>query len=199
MVSICFYFQVHQPERLRRYSVFDIGKTTAYFDDRKNKEVIEKVAKKCYLPMNALLLKLITRHKGAFKVSFSISGTALDQFERWAPEVLESFKALARTGCVEFMAETYYHSLSFLYSKEEFDKQVEMHSAKIKQLFDQKPNVFRNTELIFNNELAKHIQDKGFSAVLCEGADHILGWRSPNFLYTSVTAPDIKLLLRTTN
>ncbi|MBR9692617.1 alpha-amylase [Candidatus Woesearchaeota archaeon] len=196
MVNICFYFQVHQPERLRNYSVFEIGKANGYFDEKKNDEVMKKVAKKCYLPMNALLLKLIDRHKGKFKVAFSISGTALDQFEKFAPEVLESFKALARTGCVEFLAETYYHSLSFLYNKVEFDRQVEQHSAKIKELFDQTPTVFRNTELIFSNELAMHMQDKGYKAILAEGADHILGWKSPNFLYTSVTAPNIKLLLK---
>jgi alpha-amylase len=196
MVSICFYFQVHQPERLRRYSVFDIGKNNEYFDEKKNREVMEKVARKCYLPMNALLLKLIEMHKGNFKLAFSISGTALDQFERYAPEVLESFKALARTGCVEFLGETYYHSLSFLYNKGEFDKQVDDHSRKIEQLFGKRPTVFRNTELIFNNELAQHIQERGFKAILAEGADHILGWRSPGFVYTATTAPKLKLLLK---
>jgi len=196
MVSVCFYFQVHQPERLRRYSVFDIGNNSTYFDDAKNREVALKVAGKCYLPMNTLLLKLIDRHKGKFKVAFSISGTALDQFERYTPEVLESFKALARTGCVEFLSETYYHSLSFIYHRKEFDEQVALHRKRIKELFGQEPKVFRNTELIFNNELANHLQDMGYSAVLAEGADHVLGWRSPNFLYTAVTAPNIKLLLK---
>ncbi len=194
-MSVCFYFQVHQPERLKRYSVFDIGKHVRYFDEEKNGAIARKVAGKCYLPMNALLLKLIDRHKGRFKVAFSISGTALDQFERYAPEVLESFKALARTGCVEFLGETYYHSLSFLYHRKEFDEQVRHHAVRIKELFDQEPKVFRNTELIFSNELANHLQGK-YAAVLCEGADHILGWRSPNFLYTAVTAPRIKLLLK---
>ena len=196
MVSVCFYFQVHQPERLRKYSVFDIGKNHHYFDEEKNRQVCQKVAKKCYLPMNALLLKLIDRHKGKFKVAFSISGVALDQFERYSPEVLESFKALARTGCVEFLAETYHHSLSFMYDKREFDEQVAAHTKRIQELFGQTPKVFRNTELIFNNELAYHLQEKGFLAVLAEGADHVLGWRSPNFLYTTVTAPRIKLLLK---
>jgi alpha-amylase len=196
MVSICFYFQVHQPERLRRYSVFDIGKSHQYFDERKNQEVMQKVARKCYLPMNALLLKLIHRHRGRFKVAFSLSGVAIDQFERYCPEVLESFKSLARTGCVEFLAETYYHSLSFIYDRQEFDRQVDAHSKRIVQLFGQRPTVFRNTELIFNNELANHLQQRGFSAVLAEGADHVLGWRSPNFLYTAATAPGIKLLLK---
>ncbi len=196
MVSVCFYFQVHQPERLRRYSVFEIGKSHDYFDEKKNREVLQKVAGKCYLPMNRLLLDLIKQHKGKFKVSFSISGVALDQFERYAPEVLQSFKDLAATGCVEFLGETYYHSLSFLKHKEEFDRQVDAHAERIKELFGQTPKVFRNTELIFNNELAHHLQGRGFKAVLAEGADHILGWRSPNYLYTAVTAPGIKVLLK---
>lgn len=196
MVSVCFYFQVHQPERLRQYTVFEIGKANEYFDEEKNRAVVEKVAKKCYLPMNALLLKLIDKHQGKFKVAFSISGTAIDQFERFAPEVLESFKALARTGCVEFLAETYYHSLSFLYHRAEFDQQVAKHVATIRALFGQEPRVFRNTELIFSNELAKHMEAQGYKAVLCEGADHVLGWRSPNYLYRAVGAPGIKLLLK---
>ncbi len=196
MVSVCFYFQVHQPERLRRYSVFEIGKSHDYFDEKKNREVLQKVAGKCYLPMNRLLLELIKQHGSKFKVSFSISGVALDQFERYAPEVLESFKELAATGCVEFLAETYYHSLSFLKHTEEFDRQVDAHSKRIEELFGQTPKVFRNTELIFNNELAHHLQGRGFTAVLAEGADHILGWRSPNHLYTAVTAPGIKVLLK---
>ncbi len=195
MVSICFYFQVHQPERLRRYPVFEIGRSTGYFDEEKNRQVLRKVAAKCYLPMNALLLKLIDRHQGRFKVAFSISGVAIDQLERHAPEVLESFKALARTGCAEFLAETYYHSLSFLYDKEEFDRQVNRHARRIKELFNQEPGVFRNTELVFNNELASHLQGR-FLAVLAEGAEHILGWRSPNFPYTAVTAPNLTLLLK---
>jgi len=196
MVSVCFYFQVHQPERLKRYSVFEIGKSHDYFDHAKNKAIVEKVAGKCYLPMNRLLLKLIKEHHGKFKVSFSISGVALDQFERFHPEVLRSFQDLAKTGCVEFLGETHYHSLSFLYNKEEFDRQVEQHTRKIQELFGQTPKVFRNTELIFSNELANYMQRKGFVGVLAEGADHVLGWRSPNFLYTAVTAPDIKVLLK---
>ncbi|RME31048.1 alpha-amylase [Candidatus Woesearchaeota archaeon] len=195
MVSVCFYFQVHQPDRLRHYSIFDIGNHD-YFDHAKNREVVQKVAKKCYIPMNKLLLKLIRQHQGRFKVAFSITGTALDQFARYTPYVLKLFQELADTGCVEFLAETYYHSLSFLYNKEEFDAQVALHKARIKELFNQEPRVFRNTELIFNNELAHHLQAQGFDAVLAEGADHILGWRSPNFLYTAVTAPHIKLLLK---
>jgi alpha-amylase len=196
MVSVCFYFQVHQPWRVGRYTVFDIGKNHHYFDDKKNEEVCRKVAKKCYLPANALMLDLIKRHNGNFKISYSITGTAMEQFEQYTPEVIESFKKLNETGCVEFLSETYYHSLSYLYSKEEFRRQVMMHKKKIKDLFGQTPKVFRNTELIYNNELAHFIEGMGYKGIIAEGADHILGWRSPNFLYQPVTCSKIKLLLK---
>jgi len=196
MKNICFYFQVHQPYRLRKYSVFDIGKNHDYFDNGLNKKTMEKVAKKCYLPTNNLILKLINEHNGKFKVSYSITGTALDQFEEYVPSVIDSFKALADTGHVEFLSETYYHSLSFLYSKEEFKEQVQMHKTRIKELFGQESKVFRNTELIFNNELAYHIENMGYKAILAEGADHVLGWRSPNFIYRPKTTENIRLLLK---
>jgi len=196
MVSICFYFQVHQPFRLRKFSVFDIGNNSNYFDDHKNNEVMKKVAAKCYIPTNKVLLNLIKRYNGKFRVSFSISGVALEQFERYAPEVLHSFRELAKTGCVEFLNETYYHSLSYLYDKDEFKQQVLLHRDKIHELFGQEAKVFRNTELIFNNELANFIQGLGYEGILAEGADHILGWRSPNFVYTPKTADKMKLLLK---
>lgn len=195
MTNLCFYFQVHQPFRLRNYSIFDIGNSVQYLDDQKNREICQKVAQKCYLPMNELLLELLYRYPG-FKVAFSISGVALEQFERYAPEVLDSFKNLAETGRVEFLGETYYHSLSFLFDKREFEHQVGMHRAAIERLFGQTPKVFRNTELIFNNELAAYLQTMGYKAVLAEGADHILGWRSPNFVYSPKTAEGMKLLLK---
>jgi len=196
MVNICFYFQVHQPFRLRRYPVFDIGTNHYYFDDAKNGEVCRKVARKCYLPANKAMLKLINESGGKFRIAYSLTGTVIEQFERFAPEVLESFKKLAATGAVEFLSETYYHSLSFLYSKEEFEAQVEMHRQKIEELFGMTPKIFRNTELIYCNELANTVQRMGFSGVLAEGADHVLGWRSPNFAYTPKTAENIKLLLK---
>ena len=196
MVSVCFYFQVHQPFRLRNYSIFDIGKNTNYFDEKKNKEVMQKVAEKCYLPTNKTMLDLINKHDGKFKISYSISGVAIEQFEKYAPEVLDSFMDLNDTGCVEFLNETYYHSLSFLYSKEEFMEQIKLHQKKIKLLFKQTPTVFRNTELIFNNELANFIQKMGYKGILAEGADHVLGWRSPKFVYTAKTAPKLKMLLK---
>jgi alpha-amylase len=194
MPAVCFYFQVHQPYRLRRYSVFDTDRD--YFDEYKNKEIIRKVAQKCYLPANKMLLEAIRRHGGRFKVTFSITGVALEQFEEAAPEVLDSFRELNETGNVEFLNETYYHSLAFLYSREEFRAQVELHRNKIKQLFGQEPRVFRNTELIYNNDLAHFVSHMGYDAVLTEGADHILGYRSPNFVYRPPHAPHLKLLLK---
>ncbi len=196
MVSVCMYFHVHQPYRLAKYNVFDIGHHSNYFDDKKNEEIIHKVAGKCYLPTNKVLLDLIKMHKGNFKVSFSITGVILEQFEKYAPEVLQSFKELADTGCVEFVAETYYHSLAYLFSKDEFTEQVALHTKKIQELFGQTPTVFRNTELIFNNELAGFVEGLGYDAILCEGADHLLGWRSPNFLYKPVATDNIKALLK---
>jgi alpha-amylase len=187
---------VHQPFRLKRYRVFDIGHNHEYFDGGMNKKIMEKVAKKCYLPTNNLIHQMIKEGNGKFKVAYSITGTALEQFEKYMPAVLESFKDLAETGCVEFLSETYYHSLSFLFSKEEFIEQVKMHKEKIRALFGQEPNVFRNTELIYFNELAHHIEKLGYKGILGEGADHILGWRSPNFVYKSKTTDNLKLLLK---
>lgn len=196
MTSLCFYFQVHQPYRLREFTFFDIGTRHQYFDDIKNREVLNKVSDKCYLPMNKLLLEMIDRYEGAFRCSFSISGVALEQFEQWRPDVLESFKALARTGCVEFIGETYYHSLAWLYSKEEFVKQVEKHKAAIFRHFGTNPKVFRNTELQYNNELAAFIENMGYEAILAEGVSRILDWRSPNFIYQAPNVQHIKTLLK---
>ena len=194
MPSICFYFQAHQPFRLRKYSVFDTQSN--YFDDYKNGQICRKVAHKCYLPANRLMLDLINKHDGRFRISYSITGVLLEQLEEYAPEVLSTFHALAQTGCVEFMAETYYHSLSFLYSREEFAEQIRMHKRKIKDLFGQEAKVFRNTELIYNNDLANFVSELGYDGLLCEGADHILGYRSPNFIYNPPQAGNVKLLLK---
>src|SRR3954464_13061872 len=194
MASVCIYFQVHQPFRLRRYSVFDTDRH--YFDDHKNAEILRKVASKCYLPANKMLLETIRQPEGRFRIVFSSAGTALEEFQHYAPEVLDTFRALAETGCVEFLEETYYHSLAFLYSKEEFRAQVEMHRAKIKELFVQEPRVFRNTELIYNNDLAQFVSHMGYDGILTEGADQILGPRSPNFAYKPPHASKIKVLLK---
>ncbi len=196
MKNICFYFQVHQPFRMVRYPVFDIGKKHDYFDEKKNEEVMQKVAKKCYLPANKLMLDLIKNTNGKFRVAYSITGMALEQFEKYAPEVLQSFKQLAKTGAVEFLAETYSHSLAFLYSKEEFKEQVMLHSKAIEKNFGVKPTVFRNTELIYNNEVAKTAEEMGFSAVLAEGWDSVLGWRSPNYVYRPSGTKNTRLLLK---
>ncbi len=194
MASVCFYFQVHQPYRLRRYSVFDTDRH--YFDDHKNAEICRKVATKCYLPATRTLLDTIREHDGRFRIAFSITGVALEQFERSVPEVMDQLIALARTGCVEFLSETYHHSLSFLYSRDEFRAQVDLHREKIKSLFGQEPRVFRNTELIYNNDLAHFVSHMGYDAILAEGADRVLGFRSPNFVYKPPHTDNIKLLLK---
>ena len=196
MKKICFYFQVHQPMRLKSYRFFDISKDHNYFDEEANRRIMRKVADKCYLPMNQLLLDLIHQYKGEFKVSFSISGTAMDQFEMYAQDVLDSFKRLADTGCVEFLAETYAHSLSALKSPEEFKNQVERQAKKIEQLFGQKPKVFRNTELIYSNHIGWMVNQMGYKTMVTEGADKILDWRSPNYLYQNEHVPELKLLLK---
>ena len=196
MPSVCLYLHAHQPVRLRRFSVFDVGSNSLYFDENRNKTYLDRIVHKSYLPTNKILLDLIRGTKGKFRVSFSITGTLLEQLEHHYPQVVESFRQLVRTGCVELISETYYHSLAYLYSKEEFIEQVNLHRKKFKDLFDYQPLVFRNTELTFNNDLAKTVQDIGYEGILAEGADHILGWRSPNFLYTAKGAQKIKLLLR---
>ncbi len=196
MVSICFYFQVHQPIRLRRYSVFEIGRHNGYFDEHKNESIMKKVAHKCYLPANKVILDLINSTDGRFKASYSMSGIALEQMEKFAPQVIDSFKSLVATGCVEILDETYHHTLSYLYSKEEFREQAELHNRKIKKLFNFRPKVFRNTELVYNNDIASFVEGMGYKGILAEGADHILGWRSPNFVYRPRGLNKIKLLLK---
>ncbi|MBP5636914.1 MAG: glycoside hydrolase family 57 protein [Bacteroidales bacterium] len=194
--SICLYFQVHQPTRLRLYRFFDIGKDSHYYDDFANRTILRRVAQKCYLPMNQLMLEMVNQYKGKFKIAYSISGSALDQFQRFAPEVIESFRALAATGKVEFLAETYYHSLASLASGSEFEHQVSKHAAKIEELFGVKPTAFRNTELVYSNGIGEEVYNLGYKTMLTEGARHIMGWRSPNFVYTAETQPRLKLLLR---
>lgn len=188
MASVVFYFQVHQPHRLRRYSVFDSD--PFYFEDSKNAEICRKVADKCYRPATQTILDLVRRHKGNFRVSYAITGTVLDQMERWCPDVIVLFQELARSGCCEFVGETYFHSLSALYSRGEFNEQVEMHTKKIEWLFGQTPRVFRNTELIYNNDLAWHVSqmkdsegNRRFKGMLCEGVDRLMGYRAPTFVY----------------
>jgi alpha-amylase len=196
MRTICLYFQVHQPFRFRRYRFFDIGNEHYYYDDYTNESILRKVADKCYLPANKILLEIIKKHEGKFKVAFSISGVALDQFELYAPDVLESFKKLAATGSVEFLAETNAHSLAALKDRSEFEKQVNEHVRKVNMLFGQTPRVFRNTELVYSDEIGVMVADMGFEAMLTEGAKHILGWKSPNYLYCNAINPKLKILLK---
>jgi alpha-amylase len=196
MRSICFYFQVHQPYRLRTYRFFDIGNNHHYYDEQQNRFIMRRVAEKCYLPMNQVLLDLINEYGSAFKVSFSISGTAIDQFEQYAPDVLDSFKALAATGHVEFIAETHAHALAALKSKEEFFEQVQMQKRKVEQHFGQTPTTFRNTELIYSDGIGEMVAEMGFNLMLTEGAKHVLGWKSPNYMYANAINPKLKLLLK---
>ena len=199
MTSVCMYFEVHQPMRLNRFSVFNIGDNnnhSEYFNRKLNEEIFSKVAKKCYLPTNNLLLELIRKHDGKFKVSFSLTGTFVEYCEQFMPEVLDSFKELFKTGSVDMIEETYYHSLSSLYDElGEFEDQVKMHRNMIKRIFNYKPRIFRNTEAIYDNRIAKKVSDMGYKGIITEGTDKILGWRSPNYLYKPVIS-DLKVLLR---
>lgn len=196
MKDVCFYFQVHQPFRLKRFRFFDIGSDVSYFDDSANRSIMNKVADKCYLPTNRLLLKLIKKYKGEFKVAFSISGTALEQFEQYTPKVLESFKELVDTGCVELLAETYYHSLASVVGSDDFERQVGMHCSKVKELFGVTPIVFRNTEFVYSDDIGERVANMGFRAILAEGAEKVMGRRSPNLLYENPNNRALKILLR---
>ena len=195
--SICIYFQIHHPERLRKYQFFDIGKKHNYFDNYANRSELEDLAENCYLPANALLLDLIKKYEGKFKVAFSISGSAIDQLEMHTPEVIRSFQELAQTGQVEFLAETYSHSLASLSEDtDEFELQVKRHSAAIKELFGKKPVTFRNTSLIYSDKIGKRVADLGFKTMLTDGAKHVLGWKSPNFVYKNALDESLNLLLK---
>jgi len=182
--------------RLRRYRFFDIGNDSYYYDDYLNESIMRKVANNCYLPANKLLLSLIKEYGVQFKVTFSITGIALDQFQLYAPEVIDSFKKLAKTGSVDFLSETYSHSLVSVKNDEEFKKQVELHRKKIKTLFGIEPTVFRNTELIYSDDIGTKVADMGFKAMLTEGAKHVLGWKSPNYVYYNAINPKLKVLLK---
>lgn len=196
MKAICFYFQIHQPFRLKNYRFFDIGNDHYYYDDFANDDIITRIAHRSYLPANATLLEMIRQHGKKFKVAFSMSGTALEQLEQYVPEFIDSMKELADTGCVEFLSETYAHSLASLQDPEEFRLQVKAHDDKIFQLFGQRPKVFRNTELIYDDDIASMVYAMGFKGAITDGARHILGWKSPNYVYNAATAPKLKLLLK---
>jgi alpha-amylase len=195
MASVCFYFQIHQPHRLRRYSVFD--NSPDYFDDPRNKAILLKVAEKCYLPASKLLLEMLRKYDGRFRIAFSITGCAIDQFRRWCPQMIDLLQAMAKTGHVEFLSETYHHSLAFLYSREEFEQQVKLHDKLMADLFNARPTVFRHTELVYSNDLARHLATwRRYRAVLAEGVDAFLGFRSPNYIYCVPGHPELRLLLK---
>ncbi len=198
--GITLYLHVHQPWRVRDYTVFETASHHDYFDgngenDRNNGRILRKVADKSYRPMNALLKKLLDTHPD-FKVSLSITGTFIEQAEMWAPDVLDDFRALVETGRVEIVAETYYHSLAFFYSHEEFNRQVNMHRDKIREVFGVETTAFRNTELAYNDQLAEWADQAGFQAILAEGWDPVLDWRSPNYVYRPAGTENIKLLMK---
>jgi len=199
MSAICIYFKVHQPFQLRSYASSDIGMNHIYEDPCSDRAIINDLADRCYLRANELLLSLIHAMDGQFKVSFSISGVVLELLERYRPDVIDSFRKLTATGCVDILGETYYHSLSYLHSKEEFNRQVQLHGGLIRKLFGIDPQVFRNTELIHDNALAQQAFRLGFAGVLCEGAEFILKGRSPNQVYQSPGKEQMPLLLRNSN
>jgi alpha-amylase len=194
MTSICFYFQVHQPVRLNRFNIF--SGNTSYFDEVKNSHIFEKVSNKCYIPTNKLLLNLIDEYKNKFKIAFSLTGVFIEQCQKYTPDVIESFKQLASTGNVEFLSETYYHSLAALFSQKEFEEQIKLHKNLINDLFGQKPKVFRNTEAMYSNSMAKIIENLGYKGIITEGHEKILSWRSPNYLYKPVGCENLVALLR---
>jgi alpha-amylase len=195
MPSVCFYFEVHQPYRLKPYGALQVGRDHDYFDDALNAQVIRKVSNKSYLPANESVLRLIEETEGRFRISYAITGVAIEQMKRYAPAVLDSFERLARTGAVEFVAETYYHSLAALYDKDEYREQIELELELIREQFGQTPRIFRNTELIYDDDIGRYVSDLGFDAILVEGADDVLAWRSPNFVYR-VAGRETRLLTK---
>ena len=203
MTSICLYFEVHQPFRLNRFSVFNIGENNKsysnYFNKKLNQEIFEKVARKCYIPTNQLLLDLINKNEGKFRISFSITGTFFEYCEQHIPSVIDSFKELFKTGAVDLIEETYFHSLSSLYDDlDEFEDQVKMHRQLIRNLFNYSPKVFRNTEAIYDNRIAKKVEEMGYKGIITEGTEKILHWRSPNYIYKAINS-NLKVLLRNYN
>lgn len=195
MKNVCFYFKIHQPFRLKRYRFFDIGNDHYYYDDFANDEILSRLAEQSYSPMINLLYEMVKEYGDEFRCSISITGTAIEQLQLYAPECLDSLRRLAETGHVEFLSETYSHSLSSLEDPEEFMRDVKAHDDLINRLFGMQPKVFNNTELIYDDDIALLISSMGFRCAVTEGAKHILGWKSPNYIYSSASAPKLKLLL----
>ena len=195
MKNVCFYFKIHQPYRLKRYRFFDIGNDHYYYDDFANDEIISRLAEVSYMPMCDTILEMIKESKGGFKCSISISGTALEQLQMYVPECVDKLKQLAETGSVEFLAGTYAHSLASLEDPEEFIREVKLENDLIYRTLGIKPKTFANTELIYDDDIAMLIYGMGFKTCLIPGAKHVLGWKSPNYVYSAATAPKLKLLL----
>lgn len=196
MKNLCLCFEVHQPLRLKRYRFFEIGQDHYYYDEFQTEDRIRQLAEESYLPANKTLAEMIRATNGKFKCAFSISGVALEQLEQYAPDVIDSFQSLAKTGAVEFLAETYSHSLASVFNAHEFERQVKLHAKKIEELFGKKPTVFRNSELIYSDEIGEMVSKLGFKAMLIEEAKHIMGWKSPNCVYNHSYVPKLKLLVR---
>ena len=196
MKAICFYFQIHQPFRLKRYRFFDIGNDHYYYDDFANDDIISRIAQQSYIPACESLLRMIEQSKKKFKCAISISGVALEQCEQYVPEMIDMLRKLVKTGCVEILAETYDHSLSSHADPDEFVNQVKVHNAKVFELFGVHPKVLRNTELIYCDDLAPQVLAMGYKGIITEGAKHVLGWKSPNYVYAAASSPKLKMLLK---
>ena len=196
MKNICFYFEIHQPLRLKRYRFFEIGQDHYYYDDFQAEERIRAMAEQSYLPANRTIAEMIRSSNGKFKCAFSISGVALEQLEQYAPEVIDSFKELAQTGSIEFLAEPYAHSLASLYDTDEFERQINLHAEKLESLFGKKPTAVRNSELIYSNEIGEIVSKLGYKTILIEQVKDVLGWKSPNYIYCHPSISKLKLLVR---
>ena len=196
MKNICFYFEIHQPLRLKRYRFFEIGQDHYYYDDFQAEERIRAMVEQSYLPANRTIAEMIRSSNGKFKCAFSISGVALEQLEQYAPEVIDSFKELAQTGSIEFLAEPYAHSLASLYDTDEFVRQINLHAEKLESLFGKKPTAVRNSELIYSNEIGEIVSKLGYKTILIEQVKDVLGWKSPNYIYCHPSISKLKLLVR---
>lgn len=196
MKNICFYFEIHQPLRLKRYRFFEIGHDHYYFDDFQTEDRIREMVEKAYLPATRTIIDMVRSSNGKFKCTFSISGIALEQLEQYAPEVIDCFKELAATGSVEFLTEPYAHSLASVYSKSEFEQQIKLHSKKIESLFGKKPTAFRNSELIYSDEIGEIVSGLGYKTMLIEEVKDVMGWKSPNCVYSHSGISKLKLLVR---
>lgn len=199
MKTICLYFEIHQNIQLKRYRFFDIGTDHYYYDDYEDERLITDVANRSYMPALEALGEMLKEHPGFFKVAFSLSGVGMEQLEIHAPQVLEKLQELNQTGCVEFLAEPYSHGLASLANEESFAKEVKRQCQKMKEYFGKEPKVLRNSSLIYSDDIGAQVAQMGFKGMLTEGARHVLGWKSPHYVYNCALAPNLKLLLRDVN